>query len=268
MRAVTLRRSKPYSNLWSIKTHRATRGVMTGNPQTLIRPEVMDRWLRLLAPVRRYHRHRVEGMERVPLEGPAILVIHHSLATYDGFLFAASVYESTGRVPTALGDDLLFRTPGLKHLAWDTGIRPASPKAGADLLRSGQLMFVSPGGMWESLRPTEEARTLRWGQRLGFCRLALRTQVPLVMVACPAADDIYTVKKSRFTDQIYRRLRVPFPIARGVGPTPIPRPVRLTHYVSEPVRPDSHDPANEEQQVRALRAQCERAMMALLASPR
>ena len=241
---------------------------MVENPQTLIRPEVMDGWLRLLAPVRRYHRHRVVGMERIPEEGPAILVIHHSLATYDGFLFAACVYESTGRVPTALGDDLLFRTPWLKQLAWDTGIRPASPKAGADLLRAGQLMFVSPGGMWESLRPSDEARTLRWGERVGFCRLALRTQVPLVMVACPAADDIYTVKKSQITDRIYQRLRIPFPIARGIGPTPIPRPIHLTHYVAAPVVPPLHDPVEEDHQVRALRERCEVAMTDLLALPR
>ncbi|MEC8194336.1 MAG: lysophospholipid acyltransferase family protein [Myxococcota bacterium] len=240
---------------------------MAGTPQTLIRPEVMDGWLRLLAPVRRYHRHTVEGMDNIPRTGAAILVIHHTLATYDGFLFASCVYASTGRVPTALGDDLLFRTPWLKNIAWDTGIRPASPKAGADLLRSGQLMFVSPGGMWESLRPTEQSRTLRWDGRYGFCRLALRTQTPLVMVACPAADDIYTVKKSRITDGIYRRLRVPFPIARGVGPTPIPRPVKLTHHVSAPVQPPVHDPASEAQQVQALRSECESVMNALLHLP-
>ena len=69
------------------------------------------------------------------------------------------------------------------------------------------------------------------------------------------------------TDSIYRRLRVPFPIARGVGPTPIPRPVKLTHHVSVPVQPPVHDPASEEQQVQALRAECEAAMTALLELP-
>ena len=239
---------------------------MEANAQTLIKPAVMDGWLRLLEPVRRYHRHAVEGMEHIPSDGPALLVIHHSLATYDGFLFALKVYEATGRVPTALGDDLIFRTPWLKQLAWDTGIRPASPKTGYELLRDGQLMFVSPGGMWESLRPSDEARSVRWDGRYGFCRLALRTQVPLIMIGCPAADDIYTVKKSSITDRFYRHFRVPLPIARGVGPTPIPRPVRLTHYVSEPVVPPPHEPTNEDEQIQALRAECEITMMALLAA--
>ena len=66
---------------------------MSANTQTLIKPAVMDGWLRLLEPVRRYHRHAVEGMEHIPAEGPALLVIHHSLATYDGFLFALKVFH-------------------------------------------------------------------------------------------------------------------------------------------------------------------------------
>ncbi len=239
---------------------------MPTDAQTLIKPEIMDGWLRLLEPVRRYHRHEVEGLEHIPTEGPALLVIHHSLATYDGFLFAMKLYEATGRVPTALGDDLIFRTPWLKKLAWDTGIRPASPKAGYDLLKEGRLMFVSPGGMWESLRPSEEARSIRWDGRYGFCRLALRAQVPLVMIACPAADDIYSVKKSAITDRLYRHFRIPLPIARGVGPTPIPRPVRLTHHVAPAVQPPEHDPVNEDAQVQALRDRCAVTMMTLLAA--
>ena len=237
---------------------------MSADPESLISPEVMDGWVRLLAPLRRYHRHAVEGLGNIPAEGPALLIMHHSLATYDGFLFALNLYETTGRIPTALGDDLIFRTPRLKKLAWDSGIRPASPKAGYALLKEGRLMFVSPGGMWESLRPSGEARSLRWDGRYGFCRLALRAQVPLVMIACPAADDIYTVKKSAITDRLYKHFRVPFPIARGVGFTPIPRPVRLTHHVAAPIVPPAHDPADEDAQIQALRQRCEAVMMELL----
>ena len=31
----------------------------------------------------RYHDHRVEGLEHIPASGPALIVVNHSLATYD-----------------------------------------------------------------------------------------------------------------------------------------------------------------------------------------
>ena len=224
----------------------------------------VEGWKKVLRPVRRYHDHQVDGLGFIPQQGPALLVIHHSLATYDGLLFALALHEHTGRVPVALGDDMIFRTPGLKDLAWKSGIRPASPKAGYDLLKEGRLLFVSPGGMWESLRSSEEARTLRWKNRKGFCRLALRAQVPIILIACPAADDIYQVKKSRITDVMYQQFKVPVPFARGRGRTPLPRRVQLTHYVAEPVVPPPHDPAEEDAQIEALYARASAAMADLL----
>jgi 1-acyl-sn-glycerol-3-phosphate acyltransferase len=228
---------------------------------------MIDAWRRALAPLRRYHRHRVEGLDNIPADGPALLVIHHSLATYDGFLFGVAAYEHSGRLPLALGDNLIFKAPILKDLAYKSGIVPASPQAGYRLLSEGRLLFVSPGGMWESLRPTEQARTVRWEGRLGFCRLALRAQVPLILIACPAADDIFSVRKSRVTDALYRRFKFPLPLFSGRGGAPIPRPVQLTHYVAPPIVPPIHDPSNEEAQIEALFAQARSVMGGLLSGP-
>lgn len=229
-----------------------------------ISPQIVDGWARALAPVRRYHQHRVEGMEHLPVDGPALLVLHHSLATYDGFLFAMAAYKELGRLPTALGDDLIFKTPLLGDFARQSGIHPASPKAGYSLLKDGRMLFVSPGGMWESLRPSEESRTVRWEGRLGFCRLALRAQVPLILIACPAADDIFTVRKSRITDAVYKHFKVPLPFAKGRKGMPIPRPVQLTHYVAPPLLPPPHDPANEAEQIDALHSEACAVMQELL----
>lgn len=230
-------------------------------------PALIEGWARALAPIRRYHRHRVEGIEHIPSAGPALLVLHHSLATYDGFLFGIAAYEHTGRLPTALGDDLIFKTPILGEFARKSGIQPASPKAGFRLLGEGHLLFVSPGGMWESLRPSDEARQVRWEGRRGFCRLALRAQVPLILIACPAADDIFSVRKSRVTDVLYRRFKFPLPFMKGRAGMPIPRPVQLTHHVAAPIVPPPHEPVNEEEQTQALFEECRQVMTGLLSVP-
>jgi hypothetical protein len=74
----------------------------------------------------------------------------------------------------------------------------------------------------------------------------------MVLAACPAADEIYEVYRSRVTDTVYRRLHLPLPLARGRGPTLLPRPVPLVAYFSAPVRPPPYDPGHEEAQVDAL----------------
>lgn len=227
-------------------------------------PDVIRRVVRTLRPLQLYHRHRVVGMDAVPRSGPALLVVHHSLATYDGFMLGLSIFEQTGRPPRGLGDDLIFRTPLVRRAARAIGIVPASPTAGEDLLAAGELVGVAPGGMWEGLRPREERYQTRWEGRRGFVRLALRCGAPMVLAACPRADDLYTVYGSRLTDAVYAQLKAPLPLLRGLGPTLLPRPVQLTHFIAPPIQPPRYDPAREEAQVEALFAQAQQTMTALL----
>lgn len=214
--------------------------------------QILERARKLLLPLYRYHRFEISGLEHIPKEGPALLVVHHSLATYDGFLLGDAIFRGTGRLPRGLGDDRLFQIPGVRDVIRAVGIVPASPEAGEQMLKDGQVVGVAPGGMWESLRPRQERRRSRWEGRRGFVRLALRTGVPMIFGACPAADDIYTVYPSRVTNAVYKRLHVPVPVARGVGPTLLPRPVKIRAFLSEPLHPPTWDPEQEEKQVEDL----------------
>ena len=85
-----------------------------------------------------------------------------------------------------------------------------------------------------------------------------------MLIACPAADDIYQVRKSRITDAMYRQFKVPVPFARGRGKTPFPRRIQLTHYVAEPVVPPPHNPTDEDEQIEALYTRASAAMAELL----
>ncbi len=227
-------------------------------------PRAIEQARRVLEPLARYHRFEATGLETFPRSGPCLLVVHHTLATYDGFLAGGAVWEATGRLPRGLGDDRIFQIPGLASFAWKIGLVPASPAAGEQLLREGHILGVAPGGMWESLRPRAERRRSRWEDRKGFVRLALRTGAPIVLAACPRADDLYTVYPSRVTNALYRRFHLPAPLARGLGPTLLPRPLKLMAYFSAPIQPPPYDPAHEDAQVETLRAACVREMDALL----
>ncbi len=227
-------------------------------------PPTISSLTSLMRPLMHYHHHRVVGMENVPLTGACLMVVHHSMATYDGFLLGIAIHDATGRLGRALGDDRIFQTPMLGPLAERCGIVPASPGAGEALLAAGELVGVAPGGMWESLRPFTERRTVRWGDRRGFCRLALKAGAPLLLAACPAADDLYKVYPSRITDAVYERLHLPLPLLRGVGPTLAPRKIALTHHLAPLIQPPPYEPAREGEQVEALFQQALTTMEGLL----
>lgn len=198
-------------------------------------PDIDDPVLRAaegtLRGLRRWHRHRVEGIEHIPVEGPAVVAVNHSLATYDVGLLVLAVYERTGRVMRGLGHSSLFRTPGLRSLVPRLGVIEADPEASRRLLEAGELVVVAPGGMREALRPSTEKHTVAWRNRKGFARLAVETGAPVVLAACPRADDVYTVYRSGLTRKVYDRVRLPLPVARGLGVSALPRPVGLTHVV-------------------------------------
>ncbi len=121
------------------------------------------------------------------------------------------------------------------------GAVEGAPEAGRALLDEGELLLVAPGGMREALRPSSERYMVRWRRRKGFVRLALEARAPIVLAACPHADDLFTVYPSQVTAQAYQRYRFPLPVLRGLGVTLMPRPVKLVHVLSEPLYPPEYE---------------------------
>lgn len=219
---------------------------------------------RLLEPVSRYHAHRVVGIEHVPKTGAALLVIHHSLATYDSLLLAVEIWRATGRAPAGLAHDRFWDLPGVAPVVERLGMRRASPENARALLAEGHLVGVAPGGMWEALRPSTERYRLRWHNRKGFVRTALEAQVPLVLAACPAADDLFDVDAHPLTDWFYDQFKWPLPMARGRRGLFIPRRIPLVHHVAPPLLPPPLDAGREDEQVEALHAEATQVMLSLL----
>src|SRR5438067_12181052 len=86
--------------------------------------------LRLSSEV--YFRADVRGLEKIPAEGPVLLVGNHSGGTViaDTFVFAQSFYDRFGpeRRFHQLAHDLVFSFPGTRALAQRYGTVPASPE--------------------------------------------------------------------------------------------------------------------------------------------
>ncbi len=199
--------------------------------------ELIDGLLPILQAARTYHRHEVVGMENLPKKGAALVVVNHSLATYDIVLLMTAIYTDFGRLPRPLIDRLFFKVPFVGQLAALFGAVQGSQGGAMELLGAGHIVTVAPGGMREALRPSSERYQIRWDKRHGFAKLAMKTQTPIILAACPKADDLYQVYPSHLTAWFYRTFRIPVFLARGIGLSPLPRPVKLVHFLSEPLPP-------------------------------
>jgi 1-acyl-sn-glycerol-3-phosphate acyltransferase len=214
--------------------------------------ETLHPWLKRFGKqgaLRLYHRHSVVGLDNIPRSGPAIMALNHSFATYDGFLLGMAIYQHTRRLPAGLGDKLIFKIPGLAYFAETVGIHPANHENGAYLLDIGRLLAVAPGGMREALRPSSQRYQIRWDKRKGFIKLSIRSGAPIILAACPAADDLYSVYEWSGTKIGYKQLKVPVPLFRGLGLSLIPKPVKLTHAISPALWPPAYDKDHFDEQV-------------------
>ncbi|MCY4381250.1 MAG: lysophospholipid acyltransferase family protein [Proteobacteria bacterium] len=197
--------------------------------------------IELIEPVIRtlkiYHRYSVSGLEHIPKKGRGIIVVNHSLATYDICMLIHSIYIRTGRMPRPLVDRLFEKLPLINTLFTRLGCVPGRQCHAQNLLLEDQLILVAPGGMAEAIRPYTERYQIKWQDKRGFIRLAITSQTPIILAFCPSSDDLYKVYDTQITRWCYRNLRLPMMFVRGLGPTLFPRPVKLKHYISPPIMP-------------------------------
>jgi 1-acyl-sn-glycerol-3-phosphate acyltransferase len=132
-----------------------------------------------------YFRADVRGLERIPEEGPVLLVGNHSGGnlTPDTHVFtlAFSTYFGVERRFHQLAHNLVLSMPGLGRLR-KFGTVAATPENAERALDVGAALLVYPGGDYEVHRPTWESARVDFDGRKGFIRLAQRKGVPLVPV--------------------------------------------------------------------------------------
>jgi len=210
----------------------------------------LDRTGSALDVVLRYFDPEIHGFERLPEHGPVLIVGNHSGGIYmpDYWVFLRHWLRERGaREPLySLGFDFMFALPGVRTMARRLGTVPASSANAAWLLEHGASVIVYPGGDADDYRPWTERHRVDLHGRMGFVRLALRQQVPVVpMVAHGSHDVIIVVSRG---EALARRLGLDrlrinvLPIVAGPpwGVVPVyvptwPLPAKVTVRVCEPI---------------------------------
>ncbi len=228
-------------------------------------PELPRSRAPLFEVLRRVFRHEVRGMEHIPERGPVLFVLNHGPFPVDAVLFCHALLRERGRWPRFLGERLIFEHPALERLLAPWGVIEGNHYQARRRFENGDFVGVFPGGSNEAWKPARERRQLRWAGRSGFARLAFKSNVPIVPVACPRGEDLFFVLNDGIAwgrKLLGTQKNLPLPLLLGLGLLPIPW--KLVHHVGEPILPERRRGESVDDAVERLRATTEAAMLALL----
>jgi 1-acyl-sn-glycerol-3-phosphate acyltransferase len=190
----------------------------------------------------RYFRVQVTGVERIPADGPALLVCNHGgTLPWDGVMLKTALRHThpDRRALRWLTDDFVFHSPFLGAWLNRIGAVRACPENAERLLERGELLAVFPEGVKGIGKSYRERYQLQRFGRGGHIKLALRMGVPLIPLAIVGAEESYPLlyKVRAFS----KLLGVPFipitPLFPWLGPFGLmPLPSRWQIEIGAPMR--------------------------------
>lgn len=193
-----------------------------------------------------YNGFEYSGAENIPRTGAALIVFYHGLIPLDAWYFGVQYYLDHGRLIHGLGDRWIFKAPGLKQLAEIMGVHEGSPKNALDLLKAGEVVAVSPGGVREAISGTANNYKLIWKHRTGFAKVALEAKVDIIPAFSENVEELYRAPfaGSHLIQNLYEKTRVPVVPLVGLGLLPFP--VKIKTWIGSPIR---HDPRDTPEQL-------------------
>jgi 1-acyl-sn-glycerol-3-phosphate acyltransferase len=204
----------------------------------------------LLASV--WFRPDIRGLERIPREGPVLIVGNHTGGVSSPEVLisqlAFSAYFGVERLHYQLAHRMVLNSP-VGSFVRRFGTVEADPANAERALEAGAMVTVFPGGDYEVFRPSWESAKVDFGGRTGFLRLALRQGVPIVpMVTLGGQETALFLSRGERLARVTRadrpplRLKtipiaigLPFGLSVGGFPPLFPLPAKVTIELLEPI---------------------------------
>ena len=235
-----------------------------------IRDQLPGTWL--LASL--YFRADVQHLDRIPSEGPVLLVGNHSGGNVppDTFVFTLAFcsYFGVERPFYQLAHNLVVSAPPLGWLR-KFGTVAANHDNARLALESGGALLVYPGGDYEVFRPSWKRHEVDFGGRMGYVRLAREAGVQIVPVASVGGQEAALflsrgqwLAKLLMADKLLRLKSVPISLAFPWGLNisdlagHIPLPTKISIEVQHPIDVDGDDQAVHDKVMASLQSGVDR----------
>jgi 1-acyl-sn-glycerol-3-phosphate acyltransferase len=188
-----------------------------------------------LRGLRNYFRLRVDGLDHLPTEGPALLVANHTgWLGLDYALTALSVHDAIERTPRGMVHDAWFKSPATATFAKRVGLFQVTKDAMAQQVARGHLVMIFPEGEKGAFRPGSDYQLEPFAR--GFVRVAMATQVPVIPVAVLGGEESNPVGLRIESYEQLLNLKGGLPIPKNILPKPVKwrirflKPIPFTDY--------------------------------------
>ena len=207
---------------------------------------------KLTAVFRAYFSPSFFGMEKIDPAIPSLFVGNHTVyGVFDSPVLLAELLHTKGIRLRSLGDRFHFRVPFWRDIFKLAGAVEGTPENCSLIMEDGQHLLIFPGGGREVCKRKGESYELIWKQRIGFVRLAVKHSYPIIPFAAKGVDSAYTIVldatdfletpigkflgAAGITEKFLRNGEAIPPLARGIGPTFIPRPEKFYFAFGDPI---------------------------------
>ncbi len=213
-------------------------------------PDWMRRWaLPALLLYRYYFRVETVGIEHVPAGRVLVVANHAGQLPFDGLMLSMALLleAEPPRIARGMGEYWIPRVPVVSVAAARGGTLVGTPENCVHMLENDECVMVFPEGVRGMNKPyAERYRLQRFG--LGFMRLALETETPIVPVGIVGSEEQQPGLAN--LEGLAHLLGMPalpitltFPWLGPLGILPLPVKYRL--YFGEPLRFEG-SPAEED----------------------
>ena len=113
-------------------------------------------------------------MEKIPKQGPAIILLHHAKAPVDAFFFLSRIFLEMDRKVVTIVDRNNQKMPGYEIFAEALEHSPGTIEWCVETIENGDLLAIYPGGTDEAML-TDTYKVL-WRDNAGFAKIALQTK--------------------------------------------------------------------------------------------
>jgi 1-acyl-sn-glycerol-3-phosphate acyltransferase len=200
---------------------------------------------------KRYWRVEISGIENIPDEGRALLVVNHSgQLPWDGAMIGTAVLNEhpSQRLVRSLYASWFPSLPFFSAILVKLGQTLATEENGIRLLEAEQLVAVFPEGYKGVGKLYKDRYRLARFGRGGFVRMALKTRAPMIPVSVVGAEETYiSLAKSSLMAKLvgfpYFPISPTFPWFGLIGFVPLP----TKWYIDfgDPVPVDQYGPGSE-----------------------
>lgn len=179
----------------------------------------------------KYFRVQASGVEKIPSEGPVLIIANHSgQLPIDGLLigYALASREVNPRIPRAMIERFFPTVPYLGNLLNEMGAVLGDPVNCAKMLANDEAVIVFPEGVRGSGKLYHDRYQLkRFGN--GFMHLAMKYKAPIVPVGVVGCEE--TIPAIANIKPLAKALGIPYaPIA-----LPVILPTKVHLNVGDPM---------------------------------